>query len=370
LSCKRGPPQGGLGGARERIKGIDKGVRGEEAFSPSMKELKFFYVGGRDALEAVYPKALRERAAKAGAPLGEPLEGEEAAGRADLLAEADAILATWGMARLDASFLEKAPRLRAVLYAAGSIRKFATPESWDRGVAISSAYAVNAIAVSEYALGSILLALKRVLPHARRLKRTRDWRRSRLEETMAGGYRSQVGLISLGAVGRLVAERLKPFDVEVVAYDPVVDPSAAEACGARLASLEELFETSDVASLHAPLIEATRGMIGGDLLRSMKRGATFLNTARGAVVRQDELIETARLRPDLEFQLDVVFPEPPQPDSELFELDNVTLTPHIAGSLGRERERMGLMMVEELERLARGEPLRHAVTREQAAVMA
>jgi len=335
-----------------------------------MSELKYLYVGRMAAIEKVYPKSLRERAAKAGVPLGEPLEAEQAAGRPDLLAEAEIILATWGMARLDETLLEGAPDLRAVLYAAGSIRNFATPESWERGVAISSAHSANAIPVSEYALGSILLALKRVLPHARRLKRTRDWRRNRFEESIAGGYRSRVSLISLGAVGRLVAERLKPFDVEVVAFDPVVDPSVAEGCGARLVSLEEAFETGEVVSLHAPLIESTRGMIWGDLLRSMKPGATFLNTARGAVVRQDELIETARLRPDLEFQLDVVFPEPPEPDSELFELDNVTLTPHIAGSMGRERERMGLMMVEELERLARGEPLRHAVTREQAAVMA
>src|SRR5439155_17691578 len=99
-----------------------------------------------------------------------------------------------------------------------------------------------------------------------------------------------------------------------------------------------------------------------ELLSSMKQGATFINTARGMVVRQDEMIRVATLRPDLQFVLDVAIPEPPEPASAVYWLPNVMFTPHIAGSGGAECRRMGRYMVEELERFASGQPLRWAVT--------
>jgi len=125
-----------------------------------------------------------------------------------------------------------------------------------------------------------------------------------------------------------------------------------------------------VVSLHTPWLPETVGMVTGAHLRSMKTDATFINTARGAIVREAEMIAALQERPDLTAVLDVTYPEPPEAGSPLYTLPNVILTPHIAGSMGRECQRMGRLMVDEFERYRAGEPLRWAISQEQAAVMA
>jgi phosphoglycerate dehydrogenase-like enzyme len=114
----------------------------------------------------------------------------------------------------------------------------------------------------------------------------------------------------------------------------------------------------------------TEGMITGEHLAMMKPNATFINTARGAVVREDEMIEVLQQRPDLFAILDVTYPEPPEPGSPLYTLPNVVLTPHIAGSLDNECRRMGKYAVTELRRYLNGEPPLWGITREQAAKLA
>ena len=111
-------------------------------------------------------------------------------------------------------------------------------------------------------------------------------------------------------------------------------------------------------------------MLRGSHLASMKRNATLINTSRGAVVREAEMVEVLGERPDLWAVLDVTHPEPPEPGSSLFELPNVVLTPHIAGSLGSECRRMGRLVVDELRRYVAGEPQEHEITRERAALLA
>jgi phosphoglycerate dehydrogenase-like enzyme len=268
---------------------------------------------------------------------------------------------------MDAAFLEAAPNLRVVLYGAGSIRRVATSALWDRGVRITSAYAANAVPVSEYALTVILFSLKRGWHFAFLAQREKALPR---QGQVPGAYGSTVGLVSLGMVGRLVRERLRPFDLRVVAYDPFVTPEEAHVLGVDLMSLEDLFASSDVVSLHVPLLPETEGMILGSHLASMKRNATLINTSRGAVVREAEMVEVLGERPDLWAVLDVTHPEPPEPDSRLYNRPNVVLTPHIAGSLGNECRRMGRLVVDELRRYVAGEPLKHEITRERAALMA
>ena len=129
----------------------------------------------------------------------------------------------------------------------------------------------------------------------------------------------------------------------------------------ELVSLEELFRRADVVSVHTPWLPETEGLIRGAHIASMKQGATFINTARGAVVRERELLEVLAARPDLQAVLDVAIEEPPAADSQMYTLPNVLLTPHIAGSTGAECRRMGRYMAEELVRYAAGEPLRWPV---------
>jgi phosphoglycerate dehydrogenase-like enzyme len=328
---------------------------------------KALYLLDSGAFAKIYGE--EERAAVAGlADVYAPLQtGDSVAKNPGVLAEAEVILSGWGAPAMDGGFLAAAPNLRVVFYGAGSIRRVATPAFWERGLRITSAYAANAVPVSEYALAAILFSLKRGWHFAFSARREKALPR---QGQVPGAYGSAVGLVSLGMVGRLVRERLRPFDLRVVAYDPFVTPEEAHVLGVDLMSLEDLFASSDVVSLHVPLLPETEGMILGSHLASMKRNATLINTSRGAVVREGEMVEVLGERPDLWAVLDVTYPEPPEPDSRLYDLPNVVLTPHIAGSLGSECRRMGRLVVEELRRYVAGESLEHEITRERAALMA
>lgn len=278
------------------------------------------------------------------------------------LAEAEALFCSWGTPLMDAKFLDAAPNLRAIFYAAGAPRYFLTEDIFDRGIVVTCSQAANAIPVIEFSTSVILLSLKRVWMCMRETHRDRSWIKP--ERTVAGAYQTTIGLLSLGQIGRGVARELSRHDVKVLAYDPFVTAKEAAECGAELASLERVFSESDVVSIHTPLAPATRGMIGADLLGRMKFRATLVNTARGGVLRQNELCDVLRQRPDLTAVLDVTEPEPPERDSPLWDLPNVFLTPHSSGSLGGECLRMARFMIDEFRRYTRGIPLMHQVTRE------
>ena len=284
-----------------------------------------------------------------------------------ILADVDVILSGWGMAVLDETLLAAAPKLKAVFYGAGSIRHFVTDAMWERGIVVTTAAHANAVPVAEFTVAAIVMSLKQVW----RLQReVRTQRRFVARTPVIGVYGSTVGLIGLGLIGRMVAERLRSYDVHLLAYDPYIAADDTAAPGVELCALDALFARCDVVSLHAPWLPQTEGMITGAHLAAMRENATFINTARGALVREAEMIDVLQRRPDLYALLDVTYPEPPAPDSALYALPNVVLTPHIAGSVGAECRRMGRAMVDELARFVRGAPLHWSVSRTQAAIMA
>ena len=275
------------------------------------------------------------------------------------------ILSGWGMAKMDEAFLAAAPKLKAVFYGAGSIRYFMTDAAWDRGILVTSAYAANAIPTAEFALAQILYALKRGW-----YLRAGHRARGALPEKDAGARRvwQQGGPDLAGHDRQLRGRAAAAFDVEVLAYTS--SEAKAARLGARRCSLDEIFTQCDVVSLHTPWIPETVGMITGAHLASMKQNATFINTARGAVVREEEMIAVLQQRPDLFAVLDVTYPEPPVEGSPLYTLPNVVLTPHIAGSLDNECRRMGRYAVRELGHYLKEEPQDWEITREAAARLA
>lgn len=278
------------------------------------------------------------------------------------LAEAEVAFSGWGCPRLDTDLLDRMPRLRAVFYAAGSVRSLVTDDVWKRGIVIMSSWAANAVPVAEFTVAQVVLGLKRVWHFALGIKRDRKWPR---ERSMPGAFGSTVGIVSLGMIGRRVCEMLRGYDLDVVVYDPFAAEADVHALGARPVTLDELFAASDVVSLHAPDLPATRGMIQGRHFRMMKPLSSFINTARGAVVREEEMIDVLRERQDITAVLDVTSPEPPREGSPLYDLPNVILTPHIAGSMGHECRRMGEYAVEGFLRWQRGEPMLWQITRER-----
>ncbi|MFD4656457.1 hydroxyacid dehydrogenase [Kitasatospora sp. NPDC058444] len=273
----------------------------------------------------------------------------------EALRAVEVLFTGWGGPVLDAATLARLPRLRLVLYAAGSVRRIAGEEFWAAAVPIVTAAHANAVPVAEFTVAQIVYALKGGWRH---VLAARAARAGVPATGTPGAYGSTVGVLSLGAAGWLVCEMLRGYDVEVLAHDPYAPTPPP---GVRAVGLDELFATADVVSVHTPLLPETRGLVGRRLLTSMKPGATLVNTSRGAVLDEPALLAVLAERPDLFAVLDVTDPEPPLPGSPLFTLPNVVVTPHLAGSRGLERRRLGDLVVGEFERWLRGAPLRRAL---------
>jgi phosphoglycerate dehydrogenase-like enzyme len=277
---------------------------------------------------------------------------------ADALAEAEVLITGWGAPPLDPAALAHAGKLRAILHAAGSVQ-WIDRAVYERGIAVSSAADANAVPVAEYTLGTILLAGKNLFGLRDRFRAERGFVIGQ-DHPDTGNYGRTIGLIGASRIGRRVIELLRPFDFEVLLYDPHVDPDEAERLGVRHVDVDELFAASDVVSIHAPDLPATRRLVNAERLAAMKDGAVLINTARGALVDTDAL--TAELATGrISAIIDVTDPEPLPPASPLFDFPNLFLTPHVAGSQGNELARMGRFMTEEAERLATGEPLAYAI---------
>jgi phosphoglycerate dehydrogenase-like enzyme len=315
--------------------------------------------GGRQVFPYVYPESLIQQLGEDvtwGLPHEQTLQEQDGSmpGSPELPSSVEFIFSTWGMPRLEKELLDRLPNLKAVFYAAGTVRSFVTDESWKRGVRIFSAAHINAIPVAEFTVARIILGLKHA--ESLRIRALADWKAAApVKLGMQGNYRSRVGLISYGSIARLVREHLRSFDHEVWVYDPFLTEAQAREAGVRLAGLEEIFRECHAVSLHTPQLAQTVGMIRGEHFAAMRKGAVFINTARGAVIRQTEMCESLRSRTDLTAYLDVLEPEPPHPEETLLSLPNVHVTPHIAGSMGHECQRMGVAMVEAFRNWQAGE---------------
>lgn len=266
------------------------------------------------------------------------------------LGEVDVLVSTWGMPPVDEALLALAPRVRGIFYAAGSVKGFVTPALWARGITVSSAATVNAIPVAEYTVAVIVLSNKRFWQVMRQPGQAMPAGEPR------GNYRRTVGIIGASLVGRAVMRLLQSYDLEVLLYDPFVDAAEAARLNVQQTTLPELMARADVVSLHAPNLPHLRHMIDATLLASMQNGATFINTARGALVNEQALLrEVSSGR--IHAVLDVTDPEPPVADSPFYTLPNVIYTPHIAGSMAQECQRMVDFALDELERFLAGAPL-------------
>ncbi|WP_137993896.1 hydroxyacid dehydrogenase [Streptomyces vilmorinianum] len=276
------------------------------------------------------------------------------------LAEAEILLTCWGAPPLTAAVLDRAPRLRAVVHAAGSVKHHITEACWERGLAVTSAAAANALPVAEYTLAAILFAGKRILHSALRYGEVRTDQAWTADSAAWGNYRRTVGIVGASRIGRRVIELLRPFDFEVLLHDPYVEPAEARELGVELVDLDSLCARSSIVSVHAPQLPSTYRMIRAPHLAAMPDGATLINTARGSLIDETALLPHLRTG-RLHAVLDVTDPEVPAPDSPLWTLPNVLLTPHVAGSLGNELHRMADQALGEVERYGRGEPFLDAV---------
>ncbi len=319
------------------------------AYSPSLNP-DTFTVPQRAQLEAMVD-LLRETPAD---DLSDPAV-------AALLPRVEIIVTGWGVRPITIDVLEAAPRLRLVAHLGGTVKALLPREAWQRGIAVTHAAAANALPVAEYTLAAILFSNKQVF----RLRRKYAEARAPLRAWSAaapgiGNYRKTVGLVGASRIGRRVAELLRPFDFDVLVYDPYLASEVATAIGVRKVGLDELLSRCDVVSLHAPVTAETRGMIDRRRLGLLRDGAVLINTARGVLIDQEALVDETRSG-RIDAVLDVTEPDVLPPDSPLYDTASVFLTPHIAGALGTETQRMTDLILGEIGRYRRGESLEHGV---------
>ena len=285
-------------------------------------------------------------------------------------ADTEYVFSTWGMP----SFTEEEiktylPSLKCVFYGAGSVQGFARP-FLNCGVKVFSAWAANAVPVAEYTVAQMILAGKDFFCQSRLLAKEERAAAVARHGTHIGNYRKKVGLIGCGMIGSLVAEMLKVYNLEVLAYDPFMSSEKAERLGVTQVSLEELFASCSVVSNHLANNPQTQKILTYKHFSSMPPYAAFINTGRGAQVVEDDLIRVLTERPDFTAVLDVTDPEPSPPGHPFYSLPNCFMTPHIAGSMGGEVVRMAEYMVDEYEAFTTGKPVRYEVTLKMLETMA
>ncbi len=278
------------------------------------------------------------------------------------------LITGWGCPRIGPEELDRMPALRAIHHAAGTVKEHLDAEVWRRGIRVTTAAAANAVPVAEYTLAMILLEGKGVAAAAAAHRRDPSADLSELFEGI-GNHRRRVGILGASKIGRRVIALMQSFDLDVAVSDPYLrddDPIREQA---RVVELDELFATSEIVSVHAPLLPETVGLVSRRLLALLPDGATLINTARGPIVDHSALVDevaAGRLRA----VLDVTDPEPLPRGHVLLESPSVIVTPHVAGALGNELHRLGESVVCEVRRFARGEEPAHPVALAELAAMA
>ena len=287
-----------------------------------------------------------------------------------LFSEVEFIFSTWGMPSFTEEEIKECfPSLKCVFYGAGSVQRFVRP-FLACGVKVISAWAANAVPVSEMTVAQIVLANKGYFL-ANRLYHTEGNRAaSDAFKKCNGNYGETVGIIGAGMIGKLVIGMLKQYKLRVIVFDPFLSDEKAEELGVEKCELAELFERAFVVSNHLANNEQTKGMLRYDHFRRMRENAVFINTGRGAQVVEDDLVRVLRERPDLTALLDVTYPEPPVEDHPFYTLPNCLLTPHIAGSAGDEVARMGEYMLDECKTYLAGELCKYEVSMKMLETMA
>lgn len=304
--------------------------------------------------------------------LGEikPVEAPAKADKQFFLAQdsaAEIILSSWGTGSLDTEVMAHYPRLRLLAHAAGSVKSLVSEALWKQDVRVTSAAAAIAYGVAEFCLGLILTTTKRVYWATAGI-RAGKWKPA-LE--VFGKpfeiYQQNIGIIGASSVGRHLVKLLHNFDCRIMLYDPYCSREKAQSLGVELvATLDDLFRQCRVVSLNAPSTEETRNMVRGRHFALLPDGAVFINTARGAIIHQDEMVAELRKGRFIAC-LDVTEPEPLPKGHTLLHLPNVLLTPHEAGAIAENRLRLGTFAVNEVEAFVKNQPLKYEVTQEMLA---
>ncbi|GAA3123703.1 phosphoglycerate dehydrogenase [Planomonospora alba] len=279
------------------------------------------------------------------------------------LADVDALIVR-SATQVDAEAIAHAPKLRVVARAGVGLDNVDVEAATKAGVMVVNAPTSNITSAAEHTV-ALILASARNVPQAHAALKGGEWKRSKytgveLDEKV-------VAILGLGKIGQLVAQRLQPFGVELIAYDPYLPPARAAQMGVRLVSLEEALREADFITVHLPKSKETIGLIGDKELRIVKPTARLINVARGGIIDENALYAAIKEGRVAGAGIDV-FPKEPVTDSPLFELDQVVVTPHLGASTHEAQEKAGTQVARSVKLALAGEFVPDAVNVQGGAV--
>jgi D-3-phosphoglycerate dehydrogenase/(S)-sulfolactate dehydrogenase len=268
-------------------------------------------------------------------------------------------LAVRSATKVTAELLAQAGRLRVIGRAGTGVDNIDLPAATRRGVVVMNAPGGNSVSVAEHTL-ALLLALARRVADASQSTRGGRWEKKKYSagRELLG---KTLGVVGTGNIGALVVQRAKAFGMKVVAYDPFLSEEAAAKLGVELLPLAEIFRRSDAITLHVPLTEQTKNMVGAAQIAQMKPGGLLINCARGGLVDEKALAEALRAKRLGGAALDVFESEPPAADHPLFSCENFIATPHLGGSTEDAQQNVAVIVCEAMVEYLTTGTVRNAV---------
>ena len=260
--------------------------------------------------------------------------------------------------KVTADVVEAARNLKAIGRAGIGVENIDVEAASKMGIVVMNTPGGNDVTTAEHAI-SLMLSLARHIPPAVASRKTGKWTREKFMGVEL--CNKTLGIIGLGKVGSIVAERALGFRMKVIAHDPFVPPESVARIGVTAASLDEIYERSDFITVHTPLTSETRGLINGNAIAKMKTGVRIINCARGGIVDEEDLIKALREGKVAGAALDVFVNEPPPPDHPLVRMEQVITTPHLGASTGEAQLNVAIAVAEQMiDFLTRG-IIRYAV---------
>jgi D-3-phosphoglycerate dehydrogenase len=293
------------------------------------------------------------------------VDGADRSALLPAIADVDAVIVR-SATKIDAEALAAAGALRVVARAGIGLDNVDVPAATARGVMVVNAPQSNIVSAAEHAI-ALLLAVARRVPVANASLKNGEWKRSKFSGVELA--EKTAGIVGLGRIGLLVAQRLTAFGMRIVAYDPYVSLARASQLGVELVDLDELLRVSDVISIHLPKTAETVGLIGAEQLARVKPGAILVNAARGGLVDEAALAEAVGSGRLGGAGVDV-FAKEPMTASPLFDSDRIVVTPHLGASTQEAQDKAGMAVARSVRLALRGEFVPDAVNVQVGGVVA
>lgn len=284
------------------------------------------------------------------------VDGADRAALLPALADVSAVLIR-SATKMDAEAIAAAPNLKVIARAGVGLDNVDIKAATNAGVMVVNAPTSNVVSAAELAIGQ-LMAIARHIPNANSSLKAGEWKRSKFTGTEL--YEKTIGIIGLGRIGTLVAQRLAGFGVTLIGFDPYVTPARAEQMGVELVDMDELMRRSDFITIHIPKTPETTGMISTEEFAKAKPELRIINCSRGGIIDEDALYAALKSNRIAGAGLDVFVQEPPK-DSPLLSLPNIVVTPHLGASTDEAQEKAGISVAKSVRLALAGDLVPDAV---------